>query len=160
MENTENNLQINSTVCESFIEISKWTKFLSILGYVSLVFMALGSIMFILGDIGDGPSVIGETEITSSANHFEVSRSFNPTIMGILYAVLTVVYFIPIRALYRFSEQIKNAMYSRFQGDFDQAILNLKTHYKFLGIMAIVGISFSIVMVILLLLIATFVGGH
>lgn len=152
MQSQENNLQISSSIRTSFFEISKWAKFLSILGYISLFFMALGSIAFLLGGLGD--SQLLNNTVSRSSNGFEFSSSVNPMLFGIVYTGLTILYFFPVRALYRFSHQINNSLHANFQGDFEEAISNLKTHYRFLGIMTIVGISMSILLFIMTLVFA------
>ena len=107
-------------------ETRKWTRFLAIVGFVMLAIMivagfSMSSIMSAFG-----------------ADDFE-SLGFAT---GIPYLFMGALYFFPIYYLYKFSTNIKAALYENNEGNEEKAFENLKSHYKFMGIFVIVMLAF------------------
>ena len=120
-------LQLNSDSKEFLRETAKWAYFLSILGFVFVgLFVLVGVFMGTLF-----ASVAGS------------SGAFVPTTaMSIMYIVLAAIYFFPVLYLYRFASKIKRAFNENNTEYLTEGLKNLKSHYKFVGILAIVMISF------------------
>lgn len=102
--------------------IRKWTRFLAILGFIFVGLMVIGG--FSIGSIFSalGPNA-GTMPIPSS-------------IFGVLYLFFAAIYFFPILYLYRFSSNLGLALNG--ENNITQAFAYLKSHYKFIGILAII----------------------
>ncbi len=111
-------------------ETSKWTRFLAIVGFVMLAIMIIAgfSMSIIMNAFG--------------SNDFD-SLGFAT---GIPYLFIGALYFFPIYYLYKFSTNIKAALYDNNDGSEEKAFENLKSHYKFMGILMIVLLAFYLVM--------------
>ena len=55
---------------------------------------------------------------------------------------MAIIYFFPILYLYKFSSSIKNGILNSSSDQLDLAFRNLKSHYKFMGILVIVMLAF------------------
>ncbi len=127
--------------------IRKWSKFLSILGFIGCGFLILAAIFMgvFMGSLGEIPG----------------GMSFLPAAMiSVIYIILTVLYFFPVYYLFRFSVSMGNALNSADKGEFHNAFLNLSRHYKFIGIMTIVIISIYILAMLGGITAAAIFGGY
>lgn len=68
--------------------------------------------------------------------------------MIMLYVLIGLIYFFPILYLFRFSNWTKKALMNKSSLDLSVALKNLKSHYKFIGILTIVIISLYILVII------------
>lgn len=133
---TETGLVISEQIKNDLMSISKWTKFLSILGFIGIGFM-----------------VIGALAITSLPQ-----RGFNDVpkeLITVIYLGMAVVYFFPILYLYKFSQNAKEGLNSGIQTSINEAFKYLNKHYRFIGIFTIVIISLYVLIFILAMLTAT-----
>jgi flagellar motor component MotA len=58
-----------------------------------------------------------------------------------MYLLLALFYFFPIYYLFKFAKHIRLAIVSKSTSDLESALENLKSHYKFIGILMIVILS-------------------
>lgn len=123
----EPQLAINEQIKVYLKEISNWTFFLSILGFIGVGFMVLAGI-FVAALSGSIP------EESNPYSQFGISMS----LIGMIYILLSLLYFFPILYLFNFSRKTKTAIESNRIEDFTAGFANLKSHYKFVGILAIV----------------------
>ena len=121
IEATQINIPAQSI--NDLLETGKWTKFLSIMGFIFVGFMVIAA--FFMGTILSGIS--GE-ESTMPIPGFMV---------GFIYLVMAGLYFFPVLYLFKFSTNIKKALSSNDYKGFNLAISNLKSHYKFIGILTV-----------------------
>jgi hypothetical protein len=75
-------------------------------------------------------------------------------IIALAYIIIAVVYYFPINYLYQASRGIKEAMLYDNKTELEIGIENLKSHYKFMGIFAIVVISIYILILFITLIAA------
>jgi hypothetical protein len=124
-------LEINNETKGFLKEISKWSYFLSIMGFIVIGIMVVfgiffGAIMsFSLGGV----------------NPYQNFGASSMGYLGLVYVVLGLVYFFPVYYLFLFSKKMKNALKANNSKDFVMAFSNLKSHYKFVGILTIVVVS-------------------
>ncbi|RLD19748.1 MAG: hypothetical protein DRI71_11385 [Bacteroidetes bacterium] len=125
----EDLLTITDNSTKFLIEISKWTKFLSILGFVIIGIMVIGGLFAgtILSNIG--------TELP-----------FPGFIIGLFYIFIALIYLFPVLYIYRFSTKLKIALSSMDSITLEAAFQNLKSHYKFIGIFTIVALGLYLVL--------------
>jgi hypothetical protein len=127
------------TITESsksyLLEIAKWTRFFAILGYVMLGLTVLMGITFMfLGGLIPG------------------KMGFSPVFSGLWIIVFSVMYFFPVQYLYKFSKKIKSGLESINSEEVAEAFKNLKSHYKFVGILTIVAISLYLLTLIIVVI--------
>ena len=109
-------------------ETRKWTMFLAILGFVFLGIMVIFSLSF--------------SAIFSSFSGEQAELPFPGFLIGFIYLILAGVYFFPILYLYKFSSFIKDGILNSSSDQINLAFQNLKSHYKFMGILVIVMLAF------------------
>ncbi|MEO1050546.1 MAG: DUF5362 family protein [Bacteroidota bacterium] len=114
-------LSINGESKAHLDEIKKWVKFLSILGFIFVGFMVLialfmGTVFSSLGADLPLPGIL----------------------FTFMYLVIAALYFFPILYLFKFSSALKTALASDNEQALAEAFGNLKSHYKFIGILSII----------------------
>ena len=113
-------------------EIAKWTKFISIVGFVLvgimvLMGLAVGTIITAM------TAMIPQDLPAGSPNPAAFTGAF-----GFIYIFMAVLYFFPVYYLYNFSSKLKSAIQLNSEVQLESSFKNLKSHYKFMGIILIV----------------------
>jgi len=141
MENFETTQQPTSSLIitdeiKSFlISTAKWMKFLSILGFVGLGLMAIaGAIMMVVG--------------ASFSAFGNMGGGVGAGVIGFIYLVMAALYFFPVLYLFKSGVGLQNGVQSNSQEQLTSGIENLKSHYKFIGILTIVVFSMYILGII------------
>ena len=132
VENGEN-LVIDWHSKEFLKETAKWTKFLAILGFVGIGLMVLGSLVMLFAP----SSLMSNGDFPFGGKIF----------MMLLYLAFAVLYYFPISYLYQFSENTKKAIENNDNNAIRDAFEFLKSHYKFMGILTIILLSFYAIMI-------------
>ena len=133
----KNSVEFNSESLKHLEEARKWSMFIAILGFIGVGLMVLvalfsGSAMAFLGNDFISPAMgIG---------------------IGILYLLIAVLYFFPVYYLFNFSSKAKKAVKESDSESLTESMRFLKSHYKFLGIVAIVMLAIYPVLIALLVL--------
>ena len=111
-------------------EIAKWSKFLSIVGFVMIGLLLLG---IVFG---------GSTMLTtfSSAGYGEAAGIIGMFYIG-LVAVIMLIYFFPCLYLYKFASKMQAALRNNDQDTLNASFENLKSCFKFMGIFTIICLS-------------------
>lgn len=123
-------LTINNNSRNFLKEISKWTFFLSILGFIGIILLIV---------IGVFSSVVyGEIINTFYGSQIPFNLSLVSTVIYLLFALL---YFFPVYYLYSFSRKTKIALQSKNDEDLSDAFEMLKSHFKFIGVFTIIILS-------------------
>lgn len=125
------NLSLSKNAISFLLETAKWSHFLAILGFVLVGFMVLIGLF-----AGTLLSLIPET----------TGLPISGGVIGIIYTIMGALYFFPALFLYKFSRKMKEAIKSYSDEELESALDNLKSHYKFIGIFAIITISLYILM--------------
>lgn len=132
VENGEN-LAIDWRSKEFLKETAKWTKFLAILGFVGIGLMVLGSLVMLFAP----SSLMSNGDFPFGGKIF----------MMLLYLAFAVLYYFPISYLYQFSENTKKAIENNDNNAIRDAFEFLKSHYKFMGILTIILLSFYAIII-------------
>lgn len=133
--------QLNAEIKGYIVTISKWGKFLSIIGFIGIGFMLLGAISI--------------AAVSSSMNLPQTG--FIPmSSLAIVYVVMAVLYFFPILYLWKASTNLKGGVDTGNEFALTEGFKNLKSHYKFMGIMVIVIISLYILGIMFAIMTAAF----
>lgn len=123
-------LQISTSITAFLTTASKWAKFLAIVGFVFLGLMVLGGFMLLFS----GASIPGNAAPTA--------------LMGVIYLAMGALYFFPALYLYNFADKMKKALLSNSQEELDSSFENLKSLFKFTGILTIVVLALYILIII------------
>ena len=118
-------LMITETAKDYLAETAKWGKFLAIIGFVGIGFMvvvALGIILF------------GGTMLAGMPGGDPYAAVGGMALLGGIYLVGAALYFFPTLYLYRFSARTKRALQTNDTTTLTEALENLKSLYKFFGI--------------------------
>lgn len=111
-------------------ETRKWAKFLAIILFILAGFMVIvGFItMFTMNNIAKQTS---GNDIYSNGSQF----------FFLIFIAFSSLYIIPAVFLFRFAKHMKVSLYQNDQASLETAFKNLKSHYRFIGILVIVGIA-------------------
>lgn len=135
----EEKLSLNELAVDALRESAKWCMFLAIVGFIGIGFMILaGAFMSLtMATIGNDPAFGGIDPFGGLKAYF-----------GLIYIVIAALYFFPIYYLYKYATGTKRALESSNSDVLSDALVNLKSHHKFLGITTIVVISIYILVII------------
>ena len=131
-------LEINEDIKGFLKETSSWGYFLAILGFIGIGFMVVFGVFF--------GAIIGAGAL--GANNPYEAIGFSMGYFGLIYVAMGLIYFFPVLYLFNFSRKMKRALSLNNNEDFNSAFKNLKSHYKFMGIFAIVIVSIYVLLFI------------
>ena len=143
MENLDllnNDLQVTPQAQSYLTESAKWGKFLAIVGFIFCGLMVI--LAFLI------PAFLSEVTRNSASEATLSFSSSTRTVMTVLYLILAVLLFFPCIYLYRFSVKMQMATRNISQENFDDALMNLKSMFKFYGIFTITILSFYALIII------------
>jgi hypothetical protein len=119
-------------------EVVKWAKFLAICSFVGLGIMVLfGLGMIILQFQGLGNAI-------------------QAVVMGIFYILMAALYFFPALYLYRFATACGEAIKKLNDDIFEEGIENLKSLFRFTGILTIIILSLYAIGILSLIVVLLF----
>lgn len=109
--------------------ITKWVKFLSILGIIGCAFI------FVIGIV----AMLFGGYIGSKLGGRGVEAAISAT-TGLLYIVIGIIYVYPLIKLLNYANKMKAAIMSDNQDNYEIALTNFNTAVTFWGILAIIGL--------------------
>jgi hypothetical protein len=133
-------LQIDQENNSYLNEIARWGKFLSIVGFV---FTGLAAIALLA------------SAFSSSSYASIYAPLWQRAIGPIAFIAIMLLYFFPCLYLYRFSTKMKDALRTDDQLYMTTAFKNLKSCFKFVGILTIVLLSLYVIVLIALGMLAS-----
>jgi hypothetical protein len=139
------NLTLNETSIYFLGIIRRWTRIISIIMFLMIGFMILAGILM---------SVIIKTLI---ATEIPTPMPFPAGAMAFMYVAMAAIYFFPVYYLYRFSENLGQALETRSEHSLTTALQYLKNHYNFVGVLMIIGIVIM-ALAVLIAIIASIIG--
>lgn len=112
-----------------------WVKLCSVMGFIGAGFIILaGIVMLITGAvIGSKNSAVGAV----------------PAFMGVFYIVVSIFALFPAIKLWKYGSSIVRLMSSRSTADLDQAMIEQKGYWQFVGILLLIGLCLFAVSVVL-----------
>jgi len=123
-------------------EIARWAYFLSIIGFIMIAFLIVIAIF--------AGSVIGM--MTSQIPEANGMGAIGGGFITFLYLIIAGIYIFPILYLYRFSTKMKYALRTNDQESLSSSFENLKSHYKFIGVLMIVVLAFYALGILMLII--------
>ncbi len=131
-QNPSTAFNITEPMLLSLRQTKPWTMLLSIVGFIYVGFMVILGIgtMFMLP-------------------RFDPTNSLPSSILlGIVYIIMAIIYFFPSLFLYRFSSSLGRLIEGNGAAEMERALLNQKSFWKFIGILAVISIVISIIGII------------
>ena len=125
---TNRNLEVTHQIKDFLLETAKWAKLLAIVGFVSLGLMVLMGLF--MGTIMGSLAAMSPESAAMSGMTGGLGLIF--------YILIAILYFFPIKYLYDFSTKVKKAIQITDQNLFTEAMMKLKSHYKFIGILMLI----------------------
>ena len=122
--------------------VRKWTKFISVVMFIMIGIMVLAGIF-----MGFAMNLVSSMATQSPL-------PFPGIFFSVFYILMALVYFFPVLYLYRFAQYLGNALSMRSTDELTTALMFLKKHYSFIGVLIII----SIVMMVLIFFIAIIAG--
>jgi NADH:ubiquinone oxidoreductase subunit 5 (subunit L)/multisubunit Na+/H+ antiporter MnhA subunit len=145
-ENTFNEevaaLQLTENSKEYLRTTAKWTKFMAVISFIGIGFLALSGLILTL------------TGFFIPYDTLNGMMLFPLGITGVIYFILSLVIIIPTLYLYRFSQKTIESLESNNSETLESAIENMKSYWKFNGILTIVSIALCVLVVPIVLIIA------
>jgi hypothetical protein len=130
-QNPSTRFNVTDPMLLSLRQTKPWTMLVSIVGFIYVGFMV------ILG--------IGSMFMLSM---FDRTNSVLSGMLGAVYIIMAVVYFFPTLFLFKFSSSLGRLIDGGGATEMEEALLNQKSFWKFIGILTVVGIVLSIIGII------------
>jgi hypothetical protein len=130
-------LSIDANASGYLSETARWGRFLAIVGFIGCGFMILMGLFMSFLPFTPGGFVTGTGEYASTA----AAAGARVAVM-IVYIVFGIISIVPYLYLYRFSTQAKQAVQSSAQEVLTSAFANLKSLFKFYGVLTIIMLGF------------------
>ncbi len=118
-----NELEITDTLKSYLLDAAKWGRFLAVIGIISCLLMVAGA--FYAG------------YYVSHLPSYSFGSSMGQAVTA-FYIFFAVIWFYPCLFLYKFSVKLLLALKSSSQEYIESAFINLRSAFKFLGIVTIV----------------------
>lgn len=118
-------------------EAARWARFLAIIGFVLCGLFILGGVF--MGALMDNTMGVAGSAVFGTA-------------MTLVYVIIAVIYFFPCLFLYRFANRMTHSLNGNSQEDLNDAFLNLKSFFRYLGIITIIVLALYALMVAVLIL--------
>ena len=125
------NFNLNETAIGYLQVIKRWTRIISIIMFVMI------GIMLVFGIV----MAMAMKSITATEMQ---GMPFGAGTMAIMYVLIAALYFFPVYYLYKFSQHLENALYTRNEEELTISLHFLKSHYNIVGILLIAGIVLMI----------------
>ena len=131
-----NELEITDTLKSYLLDAAKWGRFLAVIGIISCLLMVAGA--FYAG------------YYVSHLPSYSFGSSMGQAVTA-FYIFFAVIWFYPCLFLYKFSVKLLLALKSSSQEYIESAFINLRSAFKFLGIVTIVILSLWLLSFLLLI---------
>ncbi|MHA4807641.1 DUF5362 family protein [Flavitalea flava] len=139
-------LQVDNSISGYLKETAKWGKFLSILGFIFcglFVIIALFAGTFIASTVGRMGGAYG-------------MMGGMGALISVIYILIALLYFFPCLYLYNFSKKTQAALLGNDQNQLIQAFRNLKSLFRFWGILTVIILGFYALVFIIAIIAGAF----
>ena len=145
-------LTIDPVIKSHLNETARWGKFLAILGFIICGLIIIIGLFF--GTIFS--SLVNRSPDLSYQGNMS-SGSFG-ALAAVFYIIIAVVYFFPCLFLYRFSTKMKTALNGNEQTDLTLAFQNLKSLFRYVGVITVIVLAIYLVLFLFAVLAGTMVS--
>lgn len=131
-----NNLAVNPEIKNYLIEAAKWARFMGLVGYVFVGLLVVGAF-----SVSAFMNFVSKRSPTGLAENPAASTAFTVA-MGAYFLVIALVYYFPSRYLHQFGVKTILALRHNEQISFTHAFSQLKSFFKFFGILTLIVLVF------------------
>lgn len=128
----EENLRITDQIKLNLRATAKWAKFLAIVGFVNIGLLVLIAIWML-----SMASSLPTDDMFPQAGVFDGIFHY----IAYFYLIICIILFFPTLYLYRFSTNTLKSLDNDAQFDFEAGIANLKSFFKFIGVMTAISLG-------------------
>ena len=136
-------LQVDQPSIIYLNESARWARFLSILGFISCGLLVLMGLFY-----GTMFSSLMKNVDSEGGGNFSGMAGMASTIAAISMILCALLLFFPALYLFRFSSKMRLASGNNDQAALTESLKNLKSFFKFYGILTIVGLSFYALVIV------------
>lgn len=140
----EYNLRLNEAAVSALKESAKWCMFLAIVGFIFIGLMVMAGIFMTVAMSAMDAMPNDPYGQMGAGNPFMKIKNY----VGLIYLVFGLFYFFPVYYLFNYAKGTKQALESGNEEVLTTALVNLKSHHKYLGIFTIIMISLYIIGII------------
>lgn len=126
-------MQLSDQAKKYLLEASKWANFIAIFGFI-----AIGLLIIMSFSMGTILASLPEGSL----------GGLSPKFFSFFYLIAAGIYFIPVFFLFQFAQKTKQALIEDDHNLLTFGLKKLKSHYKFIGILFIVLISFYLLLIL------------
>lgn len=120
-------LRLNEISKKYLRETAKWAFMLSIIGFILVgLFVLFAVLIFVMS-----------SALNSASNPFQ-QQGLPIGVAAFIYIIMAALYFFPVLYLYKFSRKMKVALLEKNTEELTAAFSNLKSFFKFLGVMMLI----------------------
>jgi heme/copper-type cytochrome/quinol oxidase subunit 2 len=150
MEQSSNlfELQLDQPSINYLSEAARWSRFLSIIGFIYCGFMVIFGLFF-------GSFMTRMMPIAGDSGMTAIGSGF----FGVFIIILSLIMFFPALYLWNFSTKIRKAFNHNDQPLLTESLKNLKSFFKFYGILLIIVLSIY-ALALIAAIIGALVGRH
>ncbi|HLY70991.1 MAG TPA: DUF5362 family protein [Puia sp.] len=142
-------LQIDAQSNGHLFQAAKWAKFLSVVGFICCGLLAVYGIFagILFGSIS--------RNYNDSNPPFGAAANLGGAFVLVFAVAGAVLYFFPCLYLFRFGSKMQTALRNNDQNHLTNSFGNLKSFYKFLGILTIIGLALFFLEIIFVMIFAS-----
>lgn len=136
-------LQFTSEAQSFLRETAKWAKFIAIIGFILVgLYVIMALVMFAMG--GTMAAASQDLEGIEGMEGMGAGGMMGAigAAGGIIYLLVALLYFFPMLYLYRFASKAQFALNNNNTEQLTSSMENLKSHYKFMGILMLIAVIF------------------
>ena len=128
------NIVVSNNAKYTLLSISKWVKFMSIVGIVMAALLVLFGIV-IIGVGGTAFSKFSNDDFGGAGTAFGA-------FVGVIYIIIAAIYLYPIIKMLNYANKMKKAVTYNRQDYYENALNNFKSGVTFMGVLTIIGLAF------------------
>jgi magnesium-transporting ATPase (P-type) len=140
---------ITDNMLGSLRRTKPWVRFLSILGFISVVFTLLAAVGMLLGG----------GALMMQGGEGQDLPPFMPMLMAGVYVLMALLYFFPSLYLFKYASAIAALLENGGSADMEDALARQKSFFKFYGVLMLIMIVVAVLGVIAAIAIPTFMMG-
>lgn len=139
-------LSIDSQNRDFLSESARWAKFLSIVGFVFCGLIVLLGIYTGMKTSAVSPTF---TNPGFESGYYSNYRMLSGVVM-VVYVVGAILYFFPCLYMFRFATRMRTALAAEDQMTLNSSFQNLKSLFKFMGILTIIVIAIYVLLFVII----------
>jgi heme/copper-type cytochrome/quinol oxidase subunit 2 len=127
-------LTIDPTTKANLSEAARWARFLAIVGFVFLGMIVVFGFFV--------SAMVSRVGMVDDGTGLGAVAGFAGIGMAIMYIIVALIWFFPLLFTYRFAGQMRGALNSNDQELLNSSFLNLKSTFRYLGVITIISLVF------------------